>query len=275
MVVDHQGRPVAGALISPSCLALGSAWEDRTRSDERGRFACRNLRAGPVRLFVQFGNLHAERVFVADGSPEEVQIKLPARPEPNQAIAAQGVLQPVPIGQPAPEWLFAASSDGRLRTLAEQRGRMVVLYFWNVSNALSVSHLSVLAQLRNQFEPRGVFFLAIHGPGEDEKLVRRVLEFKRAPLLWAMDLERQTSNVLEIGATARQYGVGTFPLVVGIDKDGKVAFRGDPRGWTPKLAPAEQNGKPEPNRARTEEALNEAFKRELAGQIQRLVDRKD
>src|SRR5208337_472138 len=159
--------------------------------------------------------------------------------------------QPLAVGQSAPEWLPGAWSDGRLRTLAEQRNRFVVLCFWNISDALSVSRLPVLAQIRNEFGPRGVFFLAIHGPGEDEKQVRRVLEFKKTPLLWAMDLERQDRTLKHIGATAWQYDLQSFPLVVGIDKNGKVAFRGDARGWSPKLAPADKDEKPDSSRIRT------------------------
>jgi len=78
-----------------------------------------------------------------------------------------------------------------------------------------------------------------------------------------------------IGATAWQYGLRSFPLVVGIDKNGKVAFRGDPQGWSPKLAPAEKIEIPEPNRLRTEESLNESFRNELARQIERILDRKN
>jgi hypothetical protein len=74
-----------------------------------------------------------------------------------------------------------------------------------------------------------------------------------------------------IGATAWQYGLQSIPLVVGIDKNGKVAFRGDPQGWSP--APA---GKDEKHKAnRTEESLNQSFQKELARQIERIVDRKD
>ncbi len=143
-----------------------------------------------------------------------------------------------------------------------------------MSSVYSVSHLPVLAQLRNEFEPRGVFFLAIHGPGEDEKQVRKVLEFKKTPLLWAMDLDRQASTLKGIGATAWQYGLRSFPLVVGIDKNGKVAFRGDPQGWSPKPAAADKDEKPEPNRILTEESMNQSFKKELARQIERILDRK-
>ncbi len=268
VVVDHQGHPVVGAWVRSSRLPGQS-----TRTDEHGHFTSRNLYPGPISLAVSYGRLKDEHTYLADGSPEEVRIQLPAQPEAVEAPNAPRapLPQPLAIGQPAPEWLPGVWSDGRLRTLAEQRNRVVVLYFWNISDVYSVSRLPVLAQIRNEFEPRGVFFLAIHGPGEDEKQVRKVLEFKKTPLLWAMDLERQASSLKRIGATAWQYGLQSIPLVVGIDKNGKVAFRGDPQGWSP--APA---GKDEKHKAnRTEESLNQSFQKELARQIERIVDRKD
>ena len=69
------------------------------------------------------------------------------------------------------------------------------------------------------FEPQGVFFLTVHGPGEDEKQVRKILEFKKTPLVRAMDLDRQASSWKHIGATAWRYVLQSFPFVVGIDND--------------------------------------------------------
>ncbi|MGO8903068.1 MAG: redoxin domain-containing protein, partial [Isosphaeraceae bacterium] len=279
VVVDHQGHPVVGAWVSFGSHFFGTKVSSRrpTRSDEKGHFASRNLYPGPTGLSVSYGKLKVNRTYLADGSPDEVRIQLPAQPEavePPNATRAP-LPPPLAVGQPAPEWSLGAWSDGRLRILAEQRNRVVILYFWNMSSARSVSHLPVLAQLRNEFEPRGVFFLAIHGPGEDVKQVRKVLEFKKAPLLWAMDLDRQASTWKSVGATAWQYGLQPFPLVVGIDKNGKVAFRGDPLGWSPKPAAAEKNEKPEPNRKLAEESMNQSFQKELARQIEGALDRKD
>ncbi len=278
VVVDHRGLPVVGAWVRLDSHPFGggSSWQS-TRTDEQGRFASRNLYLGLTRLFVSFGKLKVTHTYLADGSPEEVRIQLPAQLEAVEAPNAPRapLPQPLAIGQPAPEWLPGVWSDGRLRTLAEQRNRVVVLYFWSISEADSVRRLPVLAQLHNEFEPRGVFFLAIHGPGEDEKQVRKVLEFKKTPLLWAMDLERQASTLKQIGTIAWQYGLRDFFLVVGIDKNGKVAFRGDARGWSPKLAPADKDEKPHSNRIRTEESMNQSFQKELARQIEGALDPKD
>ena len=181
--------------------------------------------------------------------------------------------QPSPSAGPPRSGCSPTSSDGRLRTLAEQRNRVVVLYFWNISESLSVSHLPVLAQIRSEFEPRGVFFLAIHGPGQDENLVRGSSNFKSARSSGRWTLDRQASTVIQIGATAWRYGFQSAPLVVGIDKGGKVAFRDDRRGWSPKPPFDDDNKQPRPGH--TEEAMNELFKKELAWQIQRILDRND
>ena len=234
-VVDHRGKPVVGASVVAHCLSLYASGADRVFTDDKGCFVCRDVRAGPARVSVGFGQLQVRHLCLADGSPTEVRIQLPGESEELVPRNGRGAVlpQPLNIGQPAPEWLFATLSDGRLRTLAEQRNRGVVLYFWDITDPRSVSYLPVLAELRSEFERHGVFFLAIHGPGQDDNLIRRVLEFKRAPLLWAVDFDRQANTSKDVGATAWRYGFQSAPLVVGIDKEGKVAFRYDRQGWSP------------------------------------------
>jgi len=46
-------------------------------------------------------------------------------------------------------------------------------------------------------------------------------------------------------------------------------------GESYELAAADKDEKPEPNRIRTEESMNQLFKKELARQIERILDRKD
>ncbi len=99
------------------------------------------------------------------------------------------------------------------------RGRLSRARERSRSTARAVSHLPVLVQLQRKFEPQGVFFLTVHGPGEDEKQVRKILEFKKTPLVRAMDLDRQASSWKHIGATAWRYVLQSFPFVVGIDND--------------------------------------------------------
>lgn len=92
------------------------------------------------------------------------------------------------MGRPAPEWQVGPWSDGRTRTLADQRGKVVVLYVWGISFWPSVGALPAMGRLATRFQPRGVEFLAIHNASLDEEDAReqgrKVLAFKGAPWSW-------------------------------------------------------------------------------------------
>ena len=83
----------------------------------------------------------------------------------------------------------------------------------------------MLARLKSEFEPRGVVFLSIHTPGESEKTVRRLLEFHKVALLFAVDQDRQASgDDRPQGVTADRYRIGGFPSMFLIDREGKIAL---------------------------------------------------
>ena len=70
---------------------------------------------------------------------------------------------------------------------------------------------------------------AIHRPDKDEKRTveeaRKTLALRHAPLIFALDHVRIEHH--SRGATAQQYGVVNYPVVILIDRAGKIAFRSD------------------------------------------------
>ena len=280
IVVDHQGRPAVGAWVSPDSLSRRSnGWADRvqcTRTDENGRFTIRDIPRGLTQMSVSYGKLSTDHTYLADGSRDEVRIQLPQQPAaPDRANVGRAPRPgPVAVGQPAPEWLLGRWADGRIRTLAEHRGRVVVLYFWNIADTRSVSQLPAVAQLRNGFEPRGVVFIAIHVPGEDETQVRKVLDFKQSLLLYAIDLQNPVNPRGAFGATAWNYGVRRFPAAIVIDRQGKVAFNTDAPVKNPQ-PPAGKNARAVPDEVMTEQERNELFRASLAREIEKALDQKE
>ncbi|WP_422929164.1 sigma-70 family RNA polymerase sigma factor [Singulisphaera sp. PoT] len=234
-VVDHLGRPAAGASVQSIQLpAHLSGVPQGTRTDENGKFLIDGLHRGVTALHVFHGKVRKTGVYLVDGSVDPIRIVLPEHvegPPGNPAALLAAPPGPAALGEPAPDWQVSPWSDGRVHQLADERGKVVVLYFWGVSFWQSVSILPALGELRARFEPRGVDFLAIHNAEKDEELGReqgrKVLAFKGAPLTMAIDQSRIPGHAR--GKTLQSYGGQGFPLpvIVIIDRAGRLAYRSD------------------------------------------------
>jgi len=82
----------------------------------------------------------------------------------------------------------------------------------------------VLAKLKSEFEPRGVVFLSIHTPGESDQTIRRSLEFRKVPLLFAVDQDRHADDNDPAGVTADRYRIRGFPSMFLIDRAGEIGL---------------------------------------------------
>jgi RNA polymerase sigma factor (sigma-70 family) len=229
-VVDPYGRPLAGAWVEP-----GGSFANRvkfTKTDDAGRFTIRDLPIGLVGLRVDYGTLMAESQCYAVGDAAPLKVTLHPLPDvalsqarSDAARAARDRTRPLALGTPAPEWESGAWSDGRTRRLADYRGKVVILNFWGTGCVPSLGALLSLEKLRARFELLGVVFLTLHTPGEDEKTFRKVLEMKRASLIFAIDRDRKRdADFDKNGITGERYGVRTYPTLVMIDRRGNVAF---------------------------------------------------
>jgi thiol-disulfide isomerase/thioredoxin len=235
-VIGPDGKPLEGVWIEPGdSYAARSAF---TRTDEEGRFTVRNLPRGMVRLSFSYGDLTAVSTkYFADidgGKDHDVEIQLHPMDELLAESKAKQANKPKPlaVGQIAPEWDVRDWTDGKPRTLADYRGKIVFLDFWGMWCGPCVSQLPVLEKLREKYEPRGVVFVSIHTAGEKADRIRRFLEFSKSTLVSAVDIGvgRDVN-----GTTADRYGIRGYPTVVLIDRAGKIAFRSDDRSQFPKV----------------------------------------
>ena len=280
IVVDHRGRPVAEAIIRPNQPALlaGPGGAPRTvRTDEGGRFVIAGVRRGLVQFWVFHGKIRKPNHYLADGSAEVIRIKLPDPAEDRPPdVAAPRAPAPAPraVGQPAPEWQVGPWSDGRTRTLADQRGKVVVLYFWGMSFWPSVGALPAMGQLATRFRPRGVEFLAIHNVSLDEgeawEQGRKVLAFKGAPLVMAIDRTRDAGHAR--GETGQAYGKQDYslPVIIVIDRTGQIAYRSDTATGDRNLSRVFNRIFQDPGNM-TEQQLNERVERTLAEEIEKAL----
>jgi hypothetical protein len=235
IVVDHRGQPVAKASVQsnqPMVRPGIGGTNQSVQTDDNGRFILRDLHRGILGLAVFHGKISKSFFYLADGSPEDVRLQLPERqPQPGPDLAALRAPAPKPlaVGQAAPDWQVGPWSDGRERELSEERGKVVVLYFWGMLFWQSVSALPPMEKLAFEFKPREVDFLAIHNaepdPDHFQTQARKVLAFKGASMVNAIDQIRILNHTR--GLTAQQYGVNNYPVVIVIDRAGKIAFRSD------------------------------------------------
>ena len=147
-----------------------------TQTDDKGRFTFQHIHQGAVQLFLAQGNMFKYWTYLADGSPEEARLTLPERrPELDAGPALVPAPPPRPVepGQIAPEWQVGSWSDGRDRKLANERGKVIVLYCWGITFWQSVSALPALGKLAAEFEPRGVEFLAKNARSVDPQVPER------------------------------------------------------------------------------------------------------
>ena len=284
LVVDHRGQPAAGAAVCSTQLplqAVSSGTPQTTRTDENGRFLIDDLHRGVTSIYVFHGKVRKSGLYLADGSAEAIRIKLPERMEergPNIGAFLAPPPEPLAVGQPAPEWQVGPWSDGRPRKLADERGKVVVLYFWGVGFWPSVSALPSMSKLATRFQPRGVEFLAIHNAEPDEDLARelgrKVLAFRGATLVMAIDQCRSPRHAG--GVTVQRYGGQGFPLpvIIVIDRAGKIAFRSD-------TAIGDRNSAavlmqiPPNNGNMSEQQISQLVERTLADEIEKALKQKD
>lgn len=133
--------------------------------------------------------------------------------------------KPLAIGAPAPELEIEEWSDGRSRALKDFRGKVVVMDFWGIWCKPCLAQVPKLKELQDQYEGKGVVFLAIHTARNEMK---EILEVVRR-LGWKITVGRDTMGEAEaelIGKTKAKYAVSGFPTMIVIDRDGRVRFNG-------------------------------------------------
>ena len=119
-------------------------------------------------------------------------------------------------------------------------------------------------------------FRAIHRPDGDEKRVgeaaRRMLALKQVPLVFALDQVRVAGH--SRGMTAQEYGVINYPVVILIDRAGKIAFRSDMAAGDRNLASVFIQILTDPQ-AMTEEKANQLAERAINEEIELVLKQTD
>ena len=218
-VVDQHDRPVAGAVVEPTNSYAVRRMAIRT--DAEGRGILKNLPVGTVSVMLMYPGLNESRKLVvsslqADNTETRLRLKtavvLPA-------VAAKPT-EPIDIGQAAPEWDIDTWTDGKPHTLADYRGRVVVLDFWGLWCGGCVQNIPMMQELAEKYESKGVAFLGIHTPDGDLEQIGKL----KKEMGWKTETGIDRGSSVSDGASAARYGVQGYPSIIVIDPEGKVAF---------------------------------------------------
>lgn len=122
------------------------------------------------------------------------------------------------VGASAPDWELA-DADGKLQTLAQYRGKIVVLDFWATWCGPCTEIMPQMQKLHEKYKDRGV---AVFGVSSWEKndpgLLMKEKHYTYGLLLKGEDI-------------ADRYGVDTLPAVYIIGADGRVVYRHQGVAW--------------------------------------------
>ena len=115
------------------------------------------------------------------------------------------------VGDPAPEWTLA-DAKGKTHTLAEYRGRVVVLDFWATWCGPCAKVMPRLEKLQKKYGERGLVVLGVSSwdTGDPAALMR-----KRG-ITYTLLLKGEEM--------APSYGVTSLPVLYVIGTDGKIIY---------------------------------------------------
>jgi len=129
----------------------------------------------------------------------------------------------VKVGQEAPPLTIARWLDDRPRTLADLKGQVVVLAFWELKEG-SREMVPTWNDLRKQFTEESVVFLSIHRAEKDPLgLAARIAAFQKETG-WRDVAAIDAGSMADDSATTIAYGAQGLPLTVIVGRDGKIAY---------------------------------------------------
>jgi thiol-disulfide isomerase/thioredoxin len=142
------------------------------------------------------------------------------------------------VGKPAPEIEATDLDTGRPVTLADFRGKVVVLDFWGYWCGPCIFEMPHLTELHRKFEGRPLAIVAMHDQSVqsraeyDRKIAaarQRIWGGRDLPfrvLLDRPDPKKSDDRDPEgTGTTIKRYGIETFPTLLVIDQDGTMVDR--------------------------------------------------
>ena len=107
--------------------------------------------------------------------------------------------------------------DGRKITLAELRGKPVLVAFWATNCKPCIEELPELIKLYKELQPRGFELIAVAMPYDPPLNVQTFVKNQRVPYPVALDVEGKIVRAFD--------GVPYVPMAFILDTSGKIAYQ--------------------------------------------------
>jgi len=215
-VLDVLGGPAVGAVVTPTFDLQPTR---RNITDERGEVLVRDLPAGNVTLAAAYGADAGMLEISTPVSDDNRVFTIRLQPKLGIDVRAGGL---VPVAGPAPPLQVSAWTDGNDRKIEDFKGRVVVLYFWDIAEEGCDQELAIIGSLRQKFVEDGVVFLGIHAARQSLDEVTAWMKEKD----WRMPTGLDKFDDSKASLTTTAYGVSTPSFVV-IGRDGRITFNQD------------------------------------------------
>ncbi|QCR21373.1 TlpA disulfide reductase family protein [Pontibacter sp. SGAir0037] len=130
---------------------------------------------------------------------------------PDFALSHKKALEPLARNSVAPDWQLPMFGSSEVMRLSQLKGKVVLLEFWNKNCGYCISAVPKLNALAEKFPRKDFIVLGVnlHDRKEDVDSFYQ----KNRP---------NYRTVLDGGKVAEEYGIDAYPVVVLIDKQGKV-----------------------------------------------------
>ena len=154
-----------------------------------------------------------------DGSPDQVRAATAGCHQLRDRAVQVDLL-----GRSAPEIEVAEWVVGQPTTLAEQRGRVVMLEFWARSCRSCVAMLPALSDLHDRYHKHGLTILALtrYGPSDDVPIAERAHERDMIRQISADQSLEFAVGIAADGGLQQRYGATGIPTFAIIDRAGIV-----------------------------------------------------
>jgi len=105
--------------------------------------------------------------------------------------------------------------DGNQISFDEQKGKIIVLAFWKQDDDKSSKMLTDLSRICQEFQDKGVIFLAVNGDKASEKQIREMARANKLTCLFASDPDLAAYSTL---------GILVLPTTLIVGPEGKLEF---------------------------------------------------
>jgi thiol-disulfide isomerase/thioredoxin len=206
-VVDEKGRPVSGVSVM-----VDPYMREPVVTDSEGKFRVESIPKGHVSIRAfQHRNL-VERS-IDTGKAAILVLKA----EPDEATPAVAT-EVVKAGTKAIELTTDGWVNSKPMSLASLKGKIVVLDFWAIWCGPCKRELPHVEVLAKRFAGQPVVVIGVH---DSTAISSELVTFAKAHgLTYALAIDKKSTD--GFGITANAYGVQGIPMMVVIDKTGKV-----------------------------------------------------